>query len=320
MAKKKHLFAEILSSMYCHDTITIAFLGIFAVMAVLWSASFPGWVGIVLRNVLMITGITLVALYDRRTHNTILDILHRFYIVAITFIIFKEVYDLLPAVHPGLYDNYLIGIDRAIFTVDPTRWLAQFSSPVAVEYLQICYSLFYFLMIGLTVETVVRKQNANYEQVVTYLAYGFYLSYIGYFLFPAIGPRFTLHDFAQLNNELPGMWLTNFLRDIINRGESIGPGTTNFFAMAQRDAFPSGHTEMTLITIALVWRYRAAIRWWVTVIGVSLILSTVYLRYHYVIDVIGGVIFFLLTMWTAPHIERWWSRTVANANARLNAS
>src|SRR5579883_2055310 len=140
-AKKKRLFAEILSSMYCHDTITIAFLAIFAIAAIAWSAAFPDWIWFAVRNALIITGIAAVAVADRRTHSPILDILHRFYIVVITFVIFKEVYDLLPAVHPGLYDNYLIGIDRAIFTVDPTRWLAQFSSPVAVEYLQICYSL-----------------------------------------------------------------------------------------------------------------------------------------------------------------------------------
>ena len=88
-------------------------------------------------------------------------------------------------------------------------------------------------------------------------------------------------------------------------------------ATAQRRRISSGHTEMTLITIALAWRFNARIRWWVTVVGASLLFSTVYLRYHYVVDVAGGVAFFLATMWTAPMIERWWSRVVTHANAAL---
>ena len=50
-------------------------------------------------------------------------------------------------------------------------------------------------MLGLAFEMVVYKRKAEYEHAITYLTWGFMLSFIGYFLVPAVGPRFTLHDF-----------------------------------------------------------------------------------------------------------------------------
>ncbi len=79
--------------------------------------------------------------------------------------------------------------------------------------------------------------------------------------------------------------------------------------LAQRDAFPSGHTQMALISLYLAHQYRLKSRFILYLLGTLLIISTVYLRYHYVIDVIGGVIFMIITVWTAPKIVALWERT-----------
>src|SRR5438445_6134498 len=68
--------------------------------------------------------------------------------------------------------------------------------------------------------------------------------------------------------------------------------------VVSRDAFPSGHTDITLLSILLAFKFQTRVRWFVAVIGASLIFSTVYLRYHYVIDVIGGAVLALITLYT----------------------
>jgi membrane-associated phospholipid phosphatase len=75
---------------------------------------------------------------------------------------------------------------------------------------------------------------------------------------PAVGPRFTLHDFTTLEQELPGLLLTPYLRWFVNIGESVPMGVSSVEAMAgaQRDVFPSGHTMMTLVLMVLSVRYR----------------------------------------------------------------
>ncbi|MBK7259384.1 MAG: hypothetical protein IPI01_16580 [Ignavibacteriae bacterium] len=82
--------------------------------------------------------------------------------------------------------------------------------------------------------------------------FGFYLSYLGYFALPAVGPRYTLHDFNSLDAEIPGLWLTPALQLVRRNWESIPMGVSSAAAMAatQRDVFPSGHTTLTLV---LMW-------------------------------------------------------------------
>jgi len=41
------------------------------------------------------------------------------------------------------------------------------------------------------------------------------------------------------------------------------------------------------------------------VVGSSLIVATVYLRYHYVVDVLAGIGCALVTLWIAPRLRQW---------------
>jgi membrane-associated phospholipid phosphatase len=140
--------------------------------------------------------------------------------------------------------------------------------------------------------------------------YGFYLSYLGYFLLPGIGPRFTLHDFNTMNQTLPGLYLTNFLREMTNVGEGIPAGTLNPAAIVQRDVFPSGHTMITLIVMYLSVKLKSRSRFFFIPVGSLLIFSTVYLWYHYVIDLIGGLIFMIFSLWSGKIFFNWWQRKI----------
>jgi len=206
------------------------------------------------------------------------------------------------------YDKLLIKIDQFIFGANPTYALFKIANPYLTELLQIAYATFFFLPIVLAIDLILnnRKEELNFE--IFAVIYGFMLSYIGYFLFPAIGPRFTLHNFALTNKELPGLFLTPYLRDIVNAGESIPKGVVNPIAFVQRDAFPSGHTQMTLIVMYLSVKFKTKSRYFFLVDGTLLIFATVYLRYHYVADLIGGAIFMIFTMLTGIKLYNWWMK------------
>jgi membrane-associated phospholipid phosphatase len=111
----------------------------------------------------------------------------------------------------------------------------------------------------------------------------FYLSYIGYMLMPAIGPRFTLNHLQS--RELEGLLITEPLQQLLNRLEGV-----------KRDAFPSGHTAITLTVVYLAWRFEKRLFAVILPLALALIASTVYCRYHYVVDVIGGVALTLITI------------------------
>jgi membrane-associated phospholipid phosphatase len=219
-------------------------------------------------------------------------------------VIFKEVHLLIQSMGRPDMDGLLIAADRFLLGVDPTVWIGRFTTPVLTEVLQLSYMSYYFLMLLVGIELYRRRDKAAFDLAIFAILYGFMLSYVGYVLVPAVGPRFTLHDFAALNDELPGLWLSAPIRDLINAGESIPKGAANALALAQRDAFPSGHTQMTLVSIYYAWRERIGSRIAVTVVGTLLIVSTVYMRYHYVVDLLAGAAFMLFTVWSAPRLMR----------------
>jgi membrane-associated phospholipid phosphatase len=226
-------------------------------------------------------------------------------------------------IHGHDFDAWLIVADRLIFGVNPTDWLAQHfpTWPWMTEYLMICYTLFYFLPCALALELYRRAGKRDesgaqapftfgairtgerpqpVEQVVFIVVYAFLLSYIGYILVPAIGPRFTLHNFLDLSKDLPGVFLTEPLRTLLNRGEGVVPGMSieNIISHVNRDAFPSGHTDITLLTIVMAFQFRARVRWAIAIIGISLIFSTIYLRYHYVVDLLAAAVWATVTLYT----------------------
>jgi membrane-associated phospholipid phosphatase len=149
--------------------------------------------------------------------------------------------------------------------------------------------------------------------------FGFFLSYLGYFALPAVGPRFTLHDFSALDKELPGVLLTPYLRWFVNAGESVPMGVPNAVALAgtQRDVFPSGHTMMTLVLIYLSARFKVRSRWMLYVTGALLIVATVYERYHYVVDLIAGVVWMIICVVLSPHLYRFIKTRLGTMENRL---
>jgi len=236
--------------------------------------------------------------------------LHLWYVAPLILLTFKQLYFMVHPIHPTDYDELLINIDRLMFGVDPTIWIYQFANPFLTELLQIVYNLFYLLPLILGVELVIKKRMLEFEYAAFLVVYGFFLSYLGYFSLPAVGPRFTLHDFYSVEWELPGLFLTNILREFVNIGESIPSGTLNPELVVQRDVFPSGHTQITLVVMILSYKFEAKTKYFLIPAGTLLVIATVYLRYHYVIDLIAGAAFMLLTFWSGKYLYKWWNKYV----------
>jgi membrane-associated phospholipid phosphatase len=289
------------------DLINTVFFTALTVALAVWSPRIPDWWIFALANIGVVAAIWLTATYAaRRGHRW--HLLHGFYMMALIPIAFKEMYVLVPAIHPVDFDAALIIIDRALFGCDPTVCLHAIAHPLLTEVLQIAYASYYFLPFILVVDLFRKKRMKAFKNVFLLVMLGFYLSYLGYVAVPAIGPRFTLHDFDQTDAEIPGLLVTSALRVYTNTGESAPPGTEFPAAVIQRDVFPSGHTEITLLVMLLAFRYRARSRWVLLVTGSLLVFATVYLRYHYVIDIIGGALFAWLTVELGPLVDQWWEQ------------
>ena len=302
----KHL--QITNKLKAYDFIVIAFYALLILLNLIFNQKIANWSLFIIFNLFVIIFVFVLAYTAETFRYKTLRLIHYLYLIPLVLITFKEIYFMLRILRPKDYDQLLINIDRWMFGGDPTVFLNQYSHPLLTEILQIIYGSFYFLPIILGVALLRKRKFKEADFAIFTVIYGFFLSYIGYFALPAIGPRFTLHNFHNENFELPGLFLTNFLRAVTNTVESIPPGTPNPEQLVQRDVFPSGHTMITLVVIYLSIKLKSRSRFFLVPVGSMLIFATVYLRYHYVIDLIGGFIFMLICVYSSPIIFNWWSR------------
>lgn len=305
MKKVKELILDLNAS----DIIVICFALFLSSLNIIFHERIPTWQTNIIINVSFSALVVALAYLHKVSGKIFWQQLHIWYIVPTIFFSFKEVGYMIKYIHMGKdYDQFFIAIDRFLFGTDPTHVLFNIANPVLTEILQIAYATFYFLPIILGIELIRRKNYGGVTYLTFIIVYGFYLSYMGYFLWPGIGPRFTLHDFATTSQELPGLFITEFLREVVNSGEGIPSGTLNPAIVVQRDIFPSGHTQMTLLSMYLAYKFKAKSKIFIYPAGVLLIFATVYLRYHYFVDLLGGALFMVITLITGHYIYNHWSR------------
>ncbi len=297
---------KIISNLAPVDFVSIIFMSFLIGLNLIFFRRVYAWLEITAIDFIVIAVIFLLAYLAEIKKTKLLIGIHRFYSYAFVLFVFKEIYLMVRPIHPIDYDWLFISVDHWIFGVNPTQWVAQFANPILTEIFQIAYFSYYILFLMLGIELYRRYSIDEFDHGAFLVVYGFYLSYLGYFLLPAVGPRFTLHNFYTLEQELPGLFFTAPMRNFINAGESISSTLPNAIQFVQRDVFPSGHTQLTLIVAYLAHHYHLKTRWIMTVLATLLIIATVYLRYHYVIDLIGGAIFFLFTIWSGKKIQTWW--------------
>ncbi|HEX8090919.1 MAG TPA: phosphatase PAP2 family protein [Blastocatellia bacterium] len=215
------------------------------------------------------------------------------YPVALIPITFTELRYLIPLIHPRDYDLELAAIDYRMFGVHPTVWLERLTRPLLTEALQISYVTYYFLPITLGAVLWRKGWADKYHFWVFVVAFGFYISYLGYMAVPAIGPRFLPLIKDAQTFPLKGVWLFDALRSTLDEAEGV-----------TRDCFPSGHTEITLLVLYYARKFHRRTFWWLLPPATMLIFSTVYLRYHYVIDIAAGAVVALAVALAAKPIHR----------------
>ncbi len=192
-------------------------------------------------------------------------------------------------------DPFLVAADRFLFLgADPTRLLEPLTGTLLLEALTVCYALYYFhpIVLGALLwrdDLRGGTPGARFPRYVFGMLLVFYVSYAGYFLVPAIGPRFTVpHE-----GPLPRGPVAQAIDQTLDRLE------TN-----RRNCFPSGHT---MVTVAVL--LEAARRSRRTFLGflpfaVGLVLATVTGRYHYVVDVLIGIVLAFAVLALARAVAR----------------
>ncbi len=246
-------------------------------------------------NILMLILIAAISGIDRIAPHPWIRPVRDWYVVAILIAIYMEHNRLVPLINPHDFDNLFIALDRHLCGgYDPTVLMEKISFPALSELLQIVYASFYFFPFTLCLIVYLRNRE-SFHEVASTIIFGFYLSYVGYYIFPAIGPRFTL-DHLQ-HSPLSGLYTFDFIRNLLSALEGV-----------TRDCFPSGHSLVAVLTLTLFRKHTERFRIAAWAWCLLLVLATVYLRYHYVVDVIAGLALAFISRWAGSRLFALYSQ------------
>ena len=208
---------------------------------------------------------------------------------------FREMHYLIPAVNPfqdGFWDWVLGAIDQRLLG-DVNGVIVNNLPAAAADILHLCYWFYFPSMIIPAAILYSKLEMDRFRSYTTVLVTGFALSYLGYFLVPALGPHVFLNPRPEV---LDGLWVGAFLHQALMTLELRMP-----------DAFPSGHALMSGLVLIQVHRHLPKAFPWIAAPSIGCILATVLLRYHYVVDVLASALLLPTVLVLSESVERTWN-------------
>jgi len=257
------------------DRLTLAYLIFSTTLIIVCRQNVPRWetlIAIHLGLIVIICGLA----YARKRSIPVLSPLSHWYPTLIFLFFFEEIGLTVHAIFPGWFDEYLIRADYAVFGVHPTVWLEGFSNYWLNEYMQLAYTSYFLLTIGLGAYLWVRDRRDDFAVFITSTCAAYYLCYVIFVLFPIESPHHTLRSLQRV--ELAGGPFTAFINLIEKHGRVHG------------GAFPSAHVAGSVVALISAWRFTRRAGYWLTPLVLSVCVATVYGRYHYVMDVLAGIL------------------------------
>jgi len=274
------------------DAVTIVFLLFLTVLTIIFYSDVPKAPFLItLYLSLIITQVVIIRVKDKnKVTRLFYDVI---FPITYVLVIFDSLEWLVHYVNPKDIDFILVRYDYLLFNNHPTVMLEKIMHPILTDILQLAYTTYYFIPISFGIILLLSNQREEFNKALFLILFCFYLSYIGYILMPALGPRFAINHLQT--TELQGLFVTEPIQRLLNQLEGI-----------KRDAFPSGHTAIAVIVLYLGYRFKRSYFWVLLPVVVALVFSTVYCRYHYVVDVIAGFGLTILTIFLGKWYYAWW--------------
>lgn len=225
-----------------------------------------------------------------------LVLLRDIFSVLMCWAMYASIKSILP--EAALLDDWLIYADRIIFGFDPVIALEKYIRPWLTHFMVWNYAMLFAYIPAVFLLLTAKNRQRGLRDFLLALILASFFGYLGYLAVPAIGPQYTQAESFKVN-----LWQkeTRMAEDILllidlNR--------------VKRDCFPSMHVCLATICLLYSWRWVRGLFWLLLPATLCLIFSTVYLRYHYVIDIFAGLALALAVYFATPVLLNWWEKHI----------
>ncbi len=277
------------------DIATQAYVAITGcLIAIFQQRAAPIWVELLMVHIAVIGLIHgLIQWHHKKPNNLLITTLRHFYPLLLYTGFYRETAQLNQILYSGYLDPYFLQWEKDLFGFQPGLDLMQrFPYLWVSEILYASYFSYYLMLAGVGFVLFIKNRNQFFHYMFS-LSFMLYICYLLYIVLPVVGPRITFID-------IPGYVLPSEWR--LSAGDVIYPPSIErgiFFQIMQYiyssfegpgAAFPSSHVAAAICTLYFSWKQLG--RKWIAIHSVLvffLCIATVYCHYHYVIDVLAGM-------------------------------
>lgn len=184
----------------------------------------------------------------------------------------------------------IVAFEKKIFGCLPTVWLQQNLYSGSRSWYEYIFAIFhaslFFIPIVFPLLMQLRRSIERMKRVTVAITLISLAGYATYVLFPLTPPWM-----ASLENMIP-----NVERITIRAlGELAPGGIISAFSPSPRGAMPSLHAGVPLLILMMAFREFGWRAWWFTIVVAGICFEIVYGAEHYMVDVMAGFIYAILT-------------------------
>ena len=232
-----------------------------------------------------------------RQGSSVNALVYRLTVFLPVFLSYFQLRWILPVVSPHSLDANLLALDLRAFGVEPALAWDRFVTPLTTEWFAFFY-FGYFVLLPLHVLPMMflARDTARIAHFSLGIIMVVVFGHILYMLVPGWGPYHFLA--AQFHHPLQGGTFWHLVQATVQGGG------------AQKDIFPSLHTALPTYFAIFSFMHRRSLpfryTWPLLAFACSqIILATMFLRWHYLIDIFAGLALAALAALLSHRIVTW---------------
>jgi membrane-associated phospholipid phosphatase len=276
----------------------VLFSGIYAVILFVAFLAY----GVIPGPELVVLVFFIYAAYNKRTRRFVKD-----WFPFVSLILgYEALNGLVPNLSKGLHVIEPAFIDKQLFGVIPTLVLQQFFRSPILDYVTAFFYSLHFILPILFAFILWKYASAYFGRFTLALIVGTYSALLTFILYPAAPPWYGVNAtriMFQLDTNLNMPFYRSFL----------GLFQPNPYA-----AFPSLHAMYPWLISLYALKIKKAKALSILILPVGVWFSTIYLGEHYVIDVIGAVIYGTCAFLFVEKVIPWLTRQFPSIRSRFS--
>lgn len=250
------------------DKLTLLYIAIVGIIILIFGTELESYyLYILLHFLIIIVFLCFYKLSDRFN----LRLLRDWYPLIIVTFLYEETGHLNQIVFKGFWDTFIFNLEQKAFGVDLGLVLYKFFGSRIINEIMYMSYFAYYLIIPVMGFLIYRHNRKMFHYFLISLMTTYYICYLFYIFVPIAGP------FEYEHLKINGIIFDKIIHFFYKHGELPG------------SAMPSSHVAIALIVL-IYSKITENYFYIFLVIFILLTLSTMYLRYHYFVDVEAGIL------------------------------